>query len=379
MIDAHPGSRTAEAGRIYGDGRPVPYQISLDEPHADFGSGLLIRVQAALAGMQEGSVLRVSSPNPGVATDLHEFDLATEHGYLGELPDSERPAWRHYFLRKGPGRTAWASDETMTPGPATVEALMPRRLWLYTNYDCNLHCDYCCVVSGPAADPRRLPRERIEALVDQAAAAGFERVFITGGEPLIRPDLPDLVAWITQRVPLTLLTNAMLLRGSRWDRVRPLIGPRLTFQVSLDSADGAQHDAHRGAGAHARALAGIRQLLAAGAHVRLAATLPADHVDEIPGLHALADQLGIDPDDRIIRPIALRGAADEGEPLRLEDLAPELTADAEGFFWHPLSNDPDMRIGVPADADLATAQAAVRQRLTQLIAERSVLRRFVCG
>lgn len=379
MISSHLQSRAAgHARRVYGDGRQLPFHASLEEPRADFGSGLLIRVQAALAGMSQGSVLRVSSPNTGVGADLREFDVATEHGFLGELPDRARPGWHHYFVRKGPGRTAW-SDEGAAPSSATVEALMPRRLWLYTNYDCNLNCDYCCVVSGPMADPRRLPRERIESLVDQAVAAAFERVFITGGEPLIRPDLPDLVAWITRRLPLTLLTNAMLLRGSRWERVRPLIRRGLTFQVSLDSADAAQHDSHRGAGSHARALAGIRQLLAAGAHVRLAATLPEAHLDEIPRLHALADTLGIGTEDRIIRPIALRGAADEGEPLRPEDLAPELTADAQGFFWHPLSNEPDMRIRVPADADLATARAAVRQRLEQLVAQRSVLRRFVCG
>ena len=44
---------------------------------------------------------------------------------------------------------------------------MPTRLWLYTNYDCNLSCDYCCVVAGPRADPRRLSDERIRSLVDR--------------------------------------------------------------------------------------------------------------------------------------------------------------------------------------------------------------------
>ncbi len=33
------------------------------------------------------------------------------------------------------------------------------RLWLYTNFDCNLACDYCSAGSSPRAAPRRLPPE----------------------------------------------------------------------------------------------------------------------------------------------------------------------------------------------------------------------------
>lgn len=380
MIGPRQGSTLAESGeRVYGAGRPLPYHATLDEARADFGSGLMIRIQAALAGIDNGNILRIASPVPEIGSDLRAFERAAGHGLLSDLPDPARPGWRLYFLRKGPGRTDWTQSRGASPATATVEMLMPRRLWLYTNYDCNLHCDYCCVVSGPTADPRRLPRERIETLVDQAAATGLERVFVTGGEPLLRPDLPELITWITDRLPLTLLTNAMLLRGPRWERIRPLIGRGLTFQISLDSAEAQQHDSHRGAGSHAKALDGIRTLLGAGAHVKLAATLPEAHLDEIARLDMLADTLGIGQEDRIFRPIALRGAAEGGEALRAEDLAPELTADAQGFFWHPLSNDPDMRLALAADASLADAMAAVRQRLHQFVADRTALRRFVCG
>ena len=259
--------------------------------------------------------------------------------------------------------------------------MMPRRLWLYTNYDCNLACDYCCVVSGPRADPRRLSVARLHSLVDQAVAR-METVFITGGEPTLRSDLPELIEYVTDRLPLTLLTNAMLLRGPRWNRLRPLIemGRPVTFQVSLDSATPERHDAHRGQGAHAGALRGIQTLIEAGARVRLAASLPEAALDEIPLLHRLADSLGIKPDDRIFRPIALRGAASAGEPIRPEDVAPELTCDAQGWFWHPLSNDADMRLDLPVEAPLDEALGAVRMRLTEMISLGSArLDRYVCG
>ncbi len=367
----------------YGGSRALPVHAALDEPSSDLDSGLLIRMHVALLGLADGQILRISSPVPSVGDQLRTFEAASGHALLSTVPDAARPGWNAYYLRKGKARTDWSGSQTpVSTGMPTVESLMPRRLWLYTNFDCNLSCDYCCVVAGPKADPRRLPAQRIRALVLEAEVAGLSQVFLTGGEPTLRPDLAELIAFVTDRLPLTLLTNAMLLRGPRWDGLRPLIeaGRPVVFQVSLDSATPELHDEHRGRGAHARAIAGIRTLLGAGAHVRLAASLPNAHRDEIPRLHALADSLGIAPEDRIFRPIALRGAASEGEPIRPQDVAPELTCDAQGWFWHPLSNDPDMRLDLPADAPVAAALSVVRSRLTEMLATRSSrLDRFVCG
>jgi pyruvate-formate lyase-activating enzyme len=372
----------------YGGSRALPVHAVVEDPGADFESGLLIRVHLALLAMRDGQILKVSSPVPVVTDQLRSFEAASGHGLLSVVADTGRPGWTDHYLRKGRARTDWVdagaaeSSDALPEGQPSIVDLMPTRLWMYTNYDCNLACDYCCVVSGPKVDPRRLPAERIRGLVDEAARADILQVFLTGGEPTLRPDLPDLIEYVTDRLPLTLLTNAMLLRGPRWDRLRPLIdvGRPVAFQVSLDSATAPRHDAHRGQGAHARALAGIGTLIDAGARVRIAASLPEAALDEIPELHRLADRLGIPPDDRIFRPIALRGAASEGEPIRPQDVAPELTCDAQGWFWHPLSNDPDMRLDLPSEAPLEAALETVRERLAEMIATRTGrLDRFVCG
>jgi pyruvate-formate lyase-activating enzyme len=369
----------------YGGSRPLPVHAAVEDARADLDSGLLLPVHLALLGMTEGQILKISSPVDQVADQLRSFEAASDHALLSVVEDAGRPGWSSHYVRKGRARTDWA--DVRRPAPVgddnqSIERLMPTRLWLYTNYDCNLACDYCCVVSSPRADPRRLPADRIRSLVDEAVAVGMDGVFLTGGEPTLRPDLPELIEFVTDRLPLTLLTNAMLLRGPRWGRLRPLIemGRPVTFQVSLDSAAPERHDAHRGRGAHAGAIAGIRTLVDAGARVRLAASLPESALDEIPDLHRLADTLAIHPDDRIFRPIALRGAASEGEPIRPQDVAPELTCDAQGWFWHPLSNDPDMRLDLPADAPMADALIAVRDRLIEMATTRTGrLDRFVCG
>ena len=370
----------------YGGGRALPIHAMVEDPTADLESGLLLPLHRALLDIHDGQIVRIASPSNRLTEQLRTFEAASRHALLSVVPDPERPGWTFHYLRKGRARTDWPAGGEHEPLPATgatsSEPFMPTRLWLYTNYDCNLACDYCCVVASPKADPRRLSDVRIRGLVDEAHAAGMDAVFMTGGEPVLRPDLPELIAYVTDRLPLTLLTNAMLLRGPRWERIRPLIdaGRPIAFQVSLDSATPERHDAHRGRGAHAGALRGIRTLVDAGARVRLAASLPEEALDEIPHLHRLADAFGIRPDDRIFRPIALRGAASEGEPIRPQDLAPELTCDAQGWFWHPLSNDADMRLELPPDAPMADALAAVRERLDDILAAGPArLDRFVCG
>ena len=67
------------------------------------------------------------------------------------------------------------------------------RLWLYTNFHCNLACDYCCVASSPQAPRRELGAERIARLVSEAAAWGVRELYLTGGEPFLLADIDTIV------------------------------------------------------------------------------------------------------------------------------------------------------------------------------------------
>lgn len=62
------------------------------------------------------------------------------------------------------------------------------KLWIYTNYDCNLKCAYCSVESSPAAPRRALSLSTVRQLIDEAAALNFTEVFFTGGEPFNRAE-----------------------------------------------------------------------------------------------------------------------------------------------------------------------------------------------
>src|SRR6476660_298078 len=125
------------------------------------------------------------------------------------------------------------SDSQPTADPVCAVPVPSWKLWLYTNYDCNLKCSYCVAKSGPNVSRRALGLANFKRLVDEAVALGFDHVFFTGGEPFLLNDLYDMLAYASARVPTTVLTNAMLLRGTRLERLAAIANERLIVQVSL--------------------------------------------------------------------------------------------------------------------------------------------------
>ncbi len=114
-----------------------------------------------------------------------------------------------------------------------------RNLRLSVTDRCNLRCAYCM----PEASYRWLEQrevlsfEELATLVDRFGALGVRRVRLTGGEPLVRRDLPRLVAMLATRPwleDLALTTNGVLLAGLA-SALKAAGLKRLT--VSLDTLD----------------------------------------------------------------------------------------------------------------------------------------------
>ncbi len=234
------------------------------------------------------------------------------------------------------------------------ERLPGFRLWVYTNFHCNLACDYCCVRSSPAADPRSLPADVIAEVVDEAVALGAQELYLTGGEPFLRYDLAEVVAACAPKLSTTILTNGMLFRGRRLDLLQAM--PRsVALQISLDSATPPIHDEHRGAGSWQRAIDGIAIARELGFRVRVAATLTSTDIAEEQELRALLDGLGIEPGDQVLRRLARQGLAEEGLVVAEATVLPEVTVTADGVYWHPVAAD-DLGLRI-ADSPLPLAPA----------------------
>jgi MoaA/NifB/PqqE/SkfB family radical SAM enzyme len=260
------------------------------------------------------------------------------------------------------------SDASGVPGDGKDSAAaFSWKLWIYTNYDCNLSCSYCLAESSPRAKRRGLDLATVRQAVDEAVALGFEHIFLTGGEPFLLDDVYEMLSYASARVPTTVLTNGTLLRGRRLARLNTIANPNLTVQVSLDGAQPEHHDPYRGRGAWAAAVEGIKLLRGQGFHIHIGTTeTPANatHLDE---LAAFLRSLGIPKEDHISRPVTRRGFATEGMEVGTDTLTPELTLTVAGVFWHPLASpsSADMQVGAQI-FPLADAVARIQQELVTL-------------
>ena len=214
------------------------------------------------------------------------------------------------------------------------------RLWLYSNYHCNLRCSYCLTESAPGV-PRRVlaPEQMIEA-ADQARALGFRGLGVTGGEPFLIPEMPEILAELARRLPVVVLSNATLFTHRLIERMRPLAGLPVTVQVSLDSAEPDVNDEMRGPRNFAKVLAAIPRLVELGVPVRIATTGDHNSVEEMERLCVLHRSLGVPDADHVVRPVVRRGRAATnrmGVVASATDLHPELTLTADGAFWSPFA------------------------------------------
>jgi pyruvate-formate lyase-activating enzyme/predicted phosphodiesterase len=317
---------------------------------------------------------------------------------IESLPPAERSAGRYHLYRSALPRTfaptggAWTDTtaqvnvgpEERPVVPLFASPWFPPRLWIYTNFHCNLACDYCAVASSPRATPRKLTAARVRALVDEALAEGFQEIYFTGGEPFLHPEIAEMLAYSATRLPTVVLTNAMLFRGRRLQQLGTLAGQEnLVIQTSLDGATPATHDAHRGRGSFARTIDGIRTLVDLDLTVRVALTETEQNTHEIPAVADLLDRLGVRAERLAVRPLLRRGLSDGGADLETDATVPELTVTAEGLAWHPAGADratsPDMHLAGPG-TPLAEAKRLVTERfLTARQADGSLPRPYRCA
>jgi len=170
------------------------------------------------------------------------------------------------------------------PGPVVIWNLIRR---------CNLKCKHCYSISADVDFPGELATHEVYAVMDDLKRAGVPVLILSGGEPLLRPDIFD----ISRRAKsmgfyVGLSSNGALIDPTTIERVAEIgydyVG------VSLDGI-GATHDRFRGQdGAFEASLSGIRLCRAAGIKVGLRFTMTMDNHRELPALLDLADGEGIE-------------------------------------------------------------------------------------
>lgn len=236
---------------------------------------------------------------------------------------------------------------------AIAHGVLPGRVWLYTNYHCNLACSYCLTESSPRSERRQLDPGVMLAVAQQAKDLGFTGLGITGGEPFLVPWLPETVLAMADHLPLVVLTNATQFAGDRIERAAVLAHPDIAVQISLDSHLPDVNDLARGPENFAKVVDAVPRLIERGVRVRIATTTAGSLDDpQLTPLRELVAGLGVAAHDHLVRPIVRRGRADVlsiGVRPRAQDIPSELTITADGAYWG--SFGPTVRAG-RLDTDL---------------------------
>ncbi len=179
----------------------------------------------------------------------------------------------------------WMSRIDFNLTPFTV-------IWEVTRA-CALRCVHCRAVAQPKRHPQELTTAEGQHLLDQIREFGSPVFVITGGDPMMRPDLYELIAHgqaIGLRVALTPSATALVTR-ERLQRAKDAGVARVA--ISLDGPNAAVHDAFRGfAGSFERTLAILADLRQIDLPFQVNTSVTTTNVDLLPELAAMVSASG---------------------------------------------------------------------------------------
>lgn len=182
-----------------------------------------------------------------------------------------------------------------TPSPARMEraeVAPPLALLAEVTHRCPLRCPYCSNPLELDRASRELPTAAWTRILGEAAALGVLQVHFSGGEPMARRDIVDLVAHATRAGLYTnLITSGVLLDHAK---MAALAAAGLNHvQLSFQDSEGGNADRIAGLdGAHSKKLAAAALVREAGLPLTLNAVMHRQNLDHLPATIDLAVRLG---------------------------------------------------------------------------------------
>jgi radical SAM protein len=157
---------------------------------------------------------------------------------------------------------------------------------------CNLACVHCRASAQTTPEPDELTTQEVFGLIDQLAEFSRPIFVISGGEPLMRPDIYDIAAYGTrQGLRVAVSPNGTLLSA---EAVGNLIKAGVKrISVSIDGSTAARHDAIRGVpGAFDGAMEGLNRCRVAGLGFQLNTTVMRQTREDLAAVRDLAVRIG---------------------------------------------------------------------------------------
>jgi len=180
---------------------------------------------------------------------------------------------------------------------AQARPYAPVQVKIKITWRCNLRCEMCNVWRQKRQNA--LTPERLRSLADELVDLGCRKIHLSGGEVLLRPDLYDLISYLSSKdVRVNLTTNGTLI--TRDVALRLADSGLRGASISIDSPQRRIHDRIRGQGAWKRALKGLRELRRAQEkrraklRIRINTIISRTNYESLADLAAFVHQRGAD-------------------------------------------------------------------------------------
>jgi radical SAM protein with 4Fe4S-binding SPASM domain len=183
--------------------------------------------------------------------------------------------------------------------------------------NCNLKCAHCYINAGEKKTIEELSTDAAKMLIHQIAEVSKPLLILSGGEPLLRKDIFELIRYGTGRgLKMAMGSNGMLIDD---DVARNLKNAGITtVSISLDSSIPALHDEFRGVdGSWQSAIEAIRALRRNNVITQVNTTVTKQNYDDIDDIMSLAEKLGVENFHLFFLVPTGRGA-------RIEDISAEM-------------------------------------------------------
>jgi radical SAM protein with 4Fe4S-binding SPASM domain len=203
-----------------------------------------------------------------------------------------------------------------SPETQQKERFVPLILSWNVTRECNLKCSHCYINAADKKLENELTTEEGKQLFDQICQVSHPLLILSGGEPLLRQDIYDLIEYGSSKgLKMGLGSNGSLIDETVAKKLKD--AGITTVSISIDSHIASQHDDFRGVdGSWEKAINAIKVLRANNVLVQVNTTLTHDNYDQIDDIMYLSESLGVEN-------FHLFFLIPTGRGVKLDDITPQ--------------------------------------------------------
>ena len=214
-------------------------------------------------------VMRRLSAEYGISAEVAKYDVISVSEQLS----------LHHFLN-GNARERPARFPTLNS------------IFLHLTNRCNLSCPHCYTSWSRNEVNKDLPAAMAIGMIDELAEHDGRVVTISGGEPLLHPEIRKILKHAAPKTEIRLLTNGTLIDRAWADFLADM---NIYIQISIDGSSKEIHDSIRGKGTFEKSLKALEYLQEAGLRERInfSTTVMIQNLHDLTGIISLADRLDV--------------------------------------------------------------------------------------